>query len=213
MDRYILTCPGRKAYKHKGFELFINDGKPYEHSWHKCAKGHAVLLGCGDGPVLIAEDDVMFPPDFENRINKLATILPDPGVGMGYVCIDLGLRVEKAPVQYPPGIHGWGTQLTLFSPRARKIALSAINAFLLADIATVSCDNSMPSESRPNPTEDGAQNGFDVIMYHMFDWLKVPVYQFPCCQHMCLTSTCHSAPHVSPFFPHPKVIHKVEGWW
>lgn len=213
MDRYILTCPGRKPVLHKGFELFVNSGEPYKHNWMKCAKGHLDLLSRGDGPCVILEDDVKLAPTFESRLQRLLGVLPANAMGMLYVSIDVGLPVREIPMPYPPGMHDWGTQASLYTPLTRKVCRNVIQAYLNLPVATVVDDYRIPAEKRPRPTMDGVKDGFDVVMYKTLALMQCPVVCFPMVQHMCAKSTCLSTPHISPFFPKPKEIKKSEGWW
>lgn len=201
MHRYILTCPGRKPVLHDGFALYTNEGGHYEHNWQKCAFGHGYLLEHGDGPCLIVEDDVAFPPDFEERLARLISVVPHNGVGMGYVCVDLGLPVDQIPMVYPPDSHDWGTQCTYYTPQARKICQYLIAAYLEMPVATVVSDYRIPEKIRPRPTRDGVQDGFDVWMFKSLRLLGVQVVCYPCVQHVGKKSKCLSSPHRSPFFP------------
>jgi len=213
MDRYILTCPGRKPIKHEGFELHVNTGEPYKHNWMKCAKGHFDLLWQGDEACIILEDDVKLAPDFETRLQTLLHVIPPNGVGMLYVAVDLGLPVFSLPIVYPPESHDWGTQATFYTPGARKVSRSLIQAYLNLPVATVVADYRIPEKKRPRATLDGVKDGFDVVMYKAFRLLQMQVVCFPMVQHMCAKSTCLSTPHISPFFPKPKEIKKLDGWW
>ena len=211
MDRYILTCPGRKPIKHEGFELFVNKGY-HAHAWMRCAKGHLDLLSRGDEACVILEDDVRLCPDFETRLQRLLGVLPANGIGMLYVAIDVGLPVREIPMVYPPEMHDWGTQGTVYTPLMRKVCRSLIQAYLGLPVATVIRDYRIPEKERPRATMDGVGDGFDVVMYKALRLLQCPVVCFPMVQHMCAKSTCLSTPHISPFFPKPKEIKKLEGW-
>jgi hypothetical protein len=212
MEQYILTCPGRKIIKHDGFEVFVNKGSAHVHPWQKCAAGHLALLGCGEGPVLILEDDVLLAPDFETRLDRLMTVLPDPGLGMLYAGADIGLPCMQFPMTFPPGIQDWGTQAMFYTPRARRICQRLIEAYTLCDVATVVNDFRIP-EPRPRPTQDGVHDGFDCVLFKQIRELQIPLLVHPGVQHMGLPSTCLSNKHRSEYFPVPEVLRKGKDGW